>query len=545
MKKPLRPGAAIILLLGLLAAGNSRAENRDAVCAEPVRAGQGTIQGEGEQEHAACVWKGIPYAAPPVGELRFRAPEPPRPHAGVFPADRFGASCPQNELITSGGESAAFSEDCLTLNVWSPTQPGRYPVMVWIHGGAFREGAGTYEMYDGARLAAEKEVVVVTFNYRIGFLGFMALPELAAEDPHGSAGNYGIMDQIQALRWVRDNIAGFQGDSGNVTIFGQSAGGMSVCTLLASPPAAGLFHKAIPMSGGCDTGVTLEKGFRQGEKFATDLQCRGEDVLPCLRAKPAQAFVPKSGNLFVEGITGAAISHSPKIDGYVLKDNPIASIRAGQYNRVPVMAGHTKDEIRLYTLVIPGMSLLPRFAVTSLLHRFFGAGAEEIMDLYADEDYQNPSRLLFAVANDAFIAQGYAAAEALAPQTPIYFYRFDWDKTRLPKKMGAFHGVDIPFVFGALDLNSRIARILASKKTFQQARPLSEQMMSYYTNFARTGDPNGPGLPEWPAYSLKERPRIYFDLPDITVAPLSEKEIERYNFLAHFGLDDLLMAEEQ
>jgi para-nitrobenzyl esterase len=533
-----------MMALGLMISGRSPAAD-EGLCSNPVSTTEGPVIGAAEADSAACVYKGIPYAAPPVGELRWRAPAPPRPRSGVFAASTFGASCPQDELLTSGGESAAFSEDCLTLNIWRPQKPGTFPVMVWIHGGAFREGAGTYQMYNGARLAAERDVVIVTLNYRIGALGFLALAELAAEDPHHSAGNYGILDQIQALHWVHDNIAGFGGDPGNVTIFGQSAGGMSVCTLLASPPAAGLFHRAIPMSGGCDMGVTLEEDVKKGEKFAAQMQCPGEDRLACLRQKPAEALVPKGGNLVLQGVTGAAINFAPNVDGYVLTDNPINALRTGSFNRVPVMIGHTRDEIRLYTLTIPGVSLLPRFVIDKLLHRIFGSKIDEVMAMYSYQDYQNPSRLLFAVANDAFISQGYAAAEALASRTPVFLYRFDWDQTRLPRKMGAFHGLDIPFVFGALDLDARIAKILAGKKTYIKVRPLSEQMMSYYTNFARTGDPNGPGLPVWPAYNQEGRERIHFDLPAVTVSPLSEQEIKRYSFFTEYGLDDLLMEDNR
>jgi len=530
---------SIAFLAGLLLSGLAWSED---VCTEPVKTSAGQVRGRADG--GACSWRGIPYAAPPKGELRWRAPEPPLPHAGVLPADTFGASCPQDELLTSGGESAAFSEDCLTLNIWRPQKAGRFPVMVWIHGGAFREGAGTYEMYSGARLAAERDLVVVTLNYRIGALGFLALPELAREDPHGSAGNYGILDQIRALQWVHDNIAEFQGDPANVTIFGQSAGGISVCILLASPLAAGRFQRAIPMSGTCDISATLEKKYAMGERFAELMQCTGSSRLDCLRRKSAEALVPKGRNLVLQALSGGGIDLSPNLDGYVLPDNPINSLRAGKFNRVPVMIGHTRDELRLYTLVMPGVSLIPRFAINKIIHRLFKAKTDQVMALYSYRDYKHASQFLLAVASDAFIAQGYAAAEALAPNTPVFLYRFDWDRTRLPKKMGAFHGLDIPFAFGALDLDSRIARLLASKKTYEKSRPLSEQLMSYYANFAKTGDPNGPGLPVWPAYTLEKKERIYLNLP-ITVAPLSEREIKRYGFFAKYGLDDLISEEDR
>jgi para-nitrobenzyl esterase len=497
------------------------------------------IQGQAVPDHAACAWKGIPYAAPPVGELRWRTPEPPLPHAGVLQALEVGPSCPQDEVLTSGGESAAFSEDCLTLNIWRPRKSGTFPVMVWIHGGAYREGAGTYQMYDGSRLAAEREVVLVTINYRIGALGFLALPELKAEDPHQSVGNYGILDQIRALQWVRDNIAGFGGDPKNVTIFGQSAGGISVCILLASPPAAGLFHRAIVMSGACDTISSLERGYRQGQKLTEALGCAGSEVVRCLRQKPAEAFVPKGKSL----LRSSGEGHSPPIDGYVLTAQPIESIRVGNYNQVPVMVGHTRDEIRLYTLVFPGTSLVPRFLVNKLMRRVLGAQTDEIMALYSYSDYRHPAQLLIAVADDGFISRGYFAAEELSRRTPVYLYRFDWNKTRLPDKMGAFHGLDIPFVYGALDLDSLIARILASRKVYEEARPLSEQMMSYYTNFAKTGNPNGPDLPAWPAYTTENKMRLYFDLP-VTVAPLTAAEIERYQAFQDLDLEAIYREPE-
>ncbi|OGP56091.1 MAG: hypothetical protein A2V67_14225 [Deltaproteobacteria bacterium RBG_13_61_14] len=530
--------AGMIGLLVLVSLSPLRAEER-GICSEPVSTTEGLIQGQTVPGHAACAWKGIPYAAPPVGELRWRTPEPPRPHAGVLRALEVGSSCPQDEVLTSGGESAAFSEDCLTLNIWRPQKSGAFPVMVWIHGGAYREGAGTYQMYDGSRLAAEREVVLVTINYRIGALGFLALPELKAEDPHQSVGNYGILDQIRALQWVQDNIAGFGGDPNNVTIFGQSAGGISVCILLASPPAAGLFHRAINMSGACDTISSLERGYRQGRKLTEALGCAGAEVVSCLRRKPAEAFVPKGKSL----LRSSGEGHSPPIDGYVLLAQPIESIRAGNYNQVPVMVGHTRDEIRLYTLVFPGLSLVPRFLVNKLARRVLGDQTDEIMALYSYSDYRHPAQLLIAVADDGFISRGYFAAEELCRRTPVYLYRFDWNKTRLSDKMGAFHGLDIPFVYGALDLDSRIARILASKKVYEEARPLSEQLMSYYTNFARTGDPNGPGLPAWPAYTTENKMRLYFDLP-VTVAPLTPQEIERYQAFQDLDLEAIYREPE-
>jgi para-nitrobenzyl esterase len=526
-----------VFAIGLLASSVTSADTVD--CAEPVSAGQGLIRGLDDPDLAACVWKGIAFAAPPVGQLRWRAPIPPEPHDGVFDAYEYGAACPQDQSLTSGGEAAAFGEDCLYLNIWSPKKSGQFPVMYWIHGGAFRQGSGTYEMSDGARLSAERDVVVVTVDYRLGALGFLALPELRDEDPNDSVGNYGLMDQIRGLEWVRDNIAGFGGDPENVTIFGQSAGGMSVCALMAAPPAAGLFHKAINMSGACDSGSSLEDEYERGGLLADRLGCTGPGRLECLRGKTPEQILPDSHNMVLEAIRGSAVRHSPNIDGYVLVDQPLELIKRGDYNKTPAMLGHTRDEIKLYTMVMPGISLLPKFVFKKLLKRLMGPAFEEIMALYSWKDYKHPSQCALTIANDAFISRGYMAAQALADQgPPVYLWRFDWDDTRFRAKMGAFHGLDEPFVFGALEMDSRLAKLLANEKAKELGAPLSEAIMSYYTNFARTGDPNGPGLLEWPEYTVDNKERIYFD-NRITVAPLTGKEVERYEAFSGFSMEDI------
>ncbi len=521
------------------------AYSADESCSEPVNTTEGPVKGLAHGNYAACAWKGIPYAAPPTGELRWRATQKPEPRQNLLEAYEFGPSCPQGKTMFSGGEVKEADEDCLTLNIWSPQRSGKFPVMVWIHGGAFIVGSGSYDMYDGARLAAETEMVVVTINYRLGALGFLGMPELAEEDPNGSTGNYGLMDQIQALKWVRENIAEFGGDPNNVTIFGQSAGGMSVCCLLASPLARGFFHQAIPMSGGCDVSGDREEKYQQARTLAGEMGCEGADVLGCLRSKPAEDFVPKGGILSFISDMGGAMGYFPHGDGYVLKGKPIDAIREGNYNKVPVMVGHTRDEVRLFTMVIPGMSLLPRFLINKAIKAVFKDKADEIMELYSYSDYKHPSRLLLAIMNDAFISQGYSAAEALAANgTPVYLYRFDWDEIRFQDKMGAFHGLDIPFVFGNQNPESRISTVVRKKKDYEQG-PMYWQIMYYYTIFAKTGDPNGPGpdeasiLPAWPQYSIEKKERIYFD-NDILVAPLTEKDIQRYEFFASEGMGGLL-----
>lgn len=520
-----------VALIAALLCAAPPASAMEGFCAKPVETSEGPVSGMDSEGFDACTWRGIPFAAPPTGELRWKRPQPPAARSGVFEAVANGPACPQSETIFSGGKSEVLSEDCLYLNVFSPQKSGRFPVMFWIHGGAFTMGSGMYSLYDGSRLAAEQEVVVVSVNYRLGPLGFFALPELAAEDPDNSTGNYGLMDQIRALEWVHDNIEGFGGDPDNVTIFGQSAGGMSVCSLLASPPAAGLFHRAVPMSGGCFARAKIDKAFEEAREFASGLGCEGPGMLECLRGLPSDKIVPGGGLIKYLRSTGGSVGTSPLVDGYVLPGQPADLIRDGRYNRVPVMVGGTRDEIKYFTVVIPGLSLLPRCLVDKGIDRMFSKNKEELMTLYSYSDYKRPVQLLYAVANDAFNAQAFEAAERLSKRTPVYFYRFDWDETRMPKKAGAFHALDVPFVFGKEHPDFRYSRMLDKKKDDPSRQELSRQMMEYYTNFARSGDPNGEGLPQWPRYDTGTKLRMYLDNP-VTVAPLTKTELDRYSFFS-------------
>jgi para-nitrobenzyl esterase len=519
-----------ILVSALVMAAASLAWAED-LCREPVATQQGPVSGLAEKGLAACAYKGIPYAAPPVGELRWKPPQPPAKRTATLEAKNFGPSCMQNENFGSGGKSKAFSEDCLTLNIYRPARSGTFPVMFWIHGGGYTIGAGSYEMYDGARLAAERNVVVVTINYRLGEFGFLSLPELAAEDPHQSSGNYGLLDTIAALEWVRDNIAGFGGDPKNVTIFGESAGGVSVCSLLASAPAAGLFEKGIIESGGCDLARSQEKGYGDGRKFAEAMGCKGDKPLACLRAKPAKDLLK---------IKAAEVVATAHVDGYVLKDQPIAVIQSGQYNRVPVMVGTNKDEGNMFLALVPGAVVAGRGAITKSVKKTLGPRADEVLKLYSFADYRKPFFLMAAVFADGFGSRGFAAAEALSKETPVYLYRFDWDEERLHQTLGAFHGLEIPFVFGNLNLHLKSSplKLALTRRAKKAGAPLSEQMMSYWTNFAKTGDPNGAGLPAWPAYTTQKRERIHLDR-SISAAALTEQELQRYQYFASLSIEEL------
>jgi len=519
--------SSVIVLLILLSL-KAYAE-RD--CSAEVMTTEGAVKGFEEQGYGVCAWKGIPYAAPPVGDLRWKKTQPPLPRSAVLEATQVGMSCPQKEEITSGGKSIGFSEDCLFLNIWSPKNQDNgklSPVMVYFHGGGFQQGSGGYTMYDGKYLAGQKDVVLVTVNYRIGALGFLALPELRQEDPDGSTGNYGILDQIQALKWLKANIKNFGGDPNRIMIFGQSAGGMSVCVLMVSPLSEGLFERAVSMSGPCELFFTMEEGFEQGKEFAERVGCSGDRVLDCLRSKPADALVVKSGNRLLN----LGVTYAPHIDGYVLPDFPIKLIKQGKYHRVPFMVGNTKEELRLYTMMFSGIGLIQPHTINWLMRKLVaGNYVEEILAMYNYKDYRRPIDLFLNVATDmVFSGPAWQMAEAMWDKNPVYMYRVDWNDHNFPHKMGAFHGIDVPLVFGTIQDKNFLSQLLASKPVLERAKPLSEQMMSYYTNFARTGNPNGEGLLEWTAYDPEKKSRIIFDTP-ITISPLSEQEIKR---LAYF-----------
>lgn len=505
-------------------------------CSEPVSTNQGGFLGSQAPEFSACVYKGIPFAQAPVGKLRFARPLPPLAHEGVIPALKFGPACPQVEDITMGGKAESYSEDCLNLNIWRPAKPGTFPVMVWLYGGGFTGGSGSFDIYDGAHLSSREELVVVTINYRLGALGFLALPELKAEDNNSSTGNMGIQDQVRALEWVRDNISAFGGDPNNVTVFGQSAGAMSVCTLLVSPEARGLFHRAMMMSGPCRLMTTLEDGYRKSLNFARSIGCDGPDILNCLRSKPTSDFVKKAPNDMFAGGT----AWSPTVDGSFLPGMPVELIQQGKYTRVPVIIGTTRDELRSYTLTIPGLGLWSKTTVNGLIKLLTGDNAPELLAMYDYKEYRRPIDLAFAFGNQmAFDTPAYLMAQAMAGNNPVYWYRFDWHDTRMPHKVGAMHAIDVPFVFGAFKTNTELVKLLASKKTIKKAMPLGYTMMRYVANFARSGNPNGEGQPAWPGYNRESKNRLYIDYT-ISSRPLSAREVERYEWFAARSLEDIM-----
>jgi para-nitrobenzyl esterase len=416
-----------------------------------------------------------------------------------------------------GGEGPGMSEDCLFLNIWRPEKSGPFPIMFWIHGGAHLIGSGSDSW--GDRLAVGHDVVVVTINYRLGPFGFLALPGLAEEDPHHSAGNYGLLDQIQALEWVRDNIADFGGDPDRVMIFGVSAGGRLVCDLVGSPLTAGLFHRAVIQSGGCSSVKTMEESQEYGKKFASLLDCHGASAHGCMRSRPAEeivAAIEEDPDITNWPRTGKFM-FLPVIDGWVLAETPLEAMKAGRHNAVPLIIGTNRDETKLYAAgFMQGTRLLPRFVLDKRTGYNF-LPREEAMDeyyrLYPSLSYRRPAdATIDAITDKWYGCPCFEVAETASSHKPsVYYYRFDYDDTRAPHVLGAAHGLEVPFVFG--DLDRGIATMIYGKRHQERAWPLAETMMSYWSNFAKTGDPNGPGLLEWPAYTVEKKQRIYLDLP--------------------------------
>lgn len=526
--------SAMLLYLAALMAPARMANAADAgsACSEPVTTSEGPVSGAAELD--SCAYKGIPYAAPPVGELRYRRPAPAAARGEVLVADEFGPWCMQKfhvGILDRNLPTIEVGEDCLHLNIWRPKKSGSFPVMFFMHGGGLLVGSGSTGMYQGQRLASAQDVVVVTINYRLGSFGFFSLPELAGEDPEGSSGNQGLLDQVAALKWVRANIAAFGGDPDNITIFGESAGGWSVCNMLVSPLSRGLFHRAIIQSGGCDSTRTVEEGYRDGRNFAEYAGCGGPDVLDCMRDIPAGEMLSLQKNWAKEGSGDfrdmMVYTWLPKEDGKVLMETPIESLRAGRYYKVPVMAGTTRDEGKIFTVKWPGVRLAPRPAARWVLANLFGEeDLPRLEALYPYSDYKRPAdAVIHAVGDSALACKVTDAADALAGQGPVHAYRFDFDGHLAPDMLGASHAAELPFIFDTFDKPD--FNIFYTSHQVKRAEPLTEAVMSYWANFARTGDPNGPGLPEWPAYDSGTRIKMFLDVES---AAGPAEDIERCEF---------------
>ncbi|MDL2717204.1 MAG: carboxylesterase family protein [Acidobacteriota bacterium] len=431
----------------------------------------------------ALVYRGIPYAAPPLGALRFRPPVLPDPWTTVRDASAFGSVCAQ----ATGSGQVVGSEDCLVLNVWAPATPSlpRAPVVFWIHGGGNVQGAGSLPVYDGEAFVEKGGVVVVTINYRLSTLGFLAHPALDSESTQGVSGNGGLLDQIAALQWVRRNIAAFGGDPDRVLVGGESAGGADVCSLLASPLSKGLFTRALIESGRCSQ-PTLREVEADGAAVVDAAGCGGApDVAACLRAVSAETLVSAART--------DAVAYGPNVDGFVLLESPLDALSAGTHHHVPLLVGANADETSLDAPSLPTDAAY-RSAIFFLYGGSLGA---RVLAAYPSSAFATPQKAWIAATTDEiYVCPARRIARAAAPRQtePVfrYFFTKALDSTSAAS-YGAYHSLELPFVFGTLD---KFPGFTPSDRE----RVLSDAMNGYWSRFAANGDPNAPGRVPWPRY---------------------------------------------
>ncbi len=484
---------------------------------------KGEVAGKLSDDGHVRAFLGIPFAAPPVGPLRWKPPQPAERWKDVRSAQSYGSHCMQvNQFADMVFHDPGASEDCLTLNVWTPTDvaPGaKLPVMVWIYGGGYYAGSTSERRQDGESFA-HKGVILVSMNYRLNIFGFFAHPALAAENSQHAAGNYGLMDQAAALQWVKRNIAAFGGDPSNITLFGESAGSFSVSSQMASPMAKDTLAHAIGESGGAFSSTSLPSSTAavagvKDEAFARDVL--GKTSLADLRAMSAADIVKA-----VEGQKSPAVRFGPDVDGLFLPDSVPAVYAAGRQAHIPLLAGWNRDE-----------GGTPRDNVTLETYRksaqtTWGPHADEFLKAYSATTDEEARRSSADLAADRFIAAStweWIEAQVKTGGAPVYRYKFDrpspGDKFH-PATSGVFHSSEIEYVFGNLQV-----RPAAPWKP--EDYKLSDQMQDYWINFAKTGNPNGPGLPDWPVYVRGDNAKVMH--LDATSVAEPDTTRPRYEFL--------------
>ena len=481
----------------------------------------GTVQGTNADNIA--IFKGIPFAAPPVGDLRWRPPAPVAAWEGVKQADAFGQACMQAE--GSMGNTAPVSEDCLSLNVWTPASNAneKKPVIVWIHGGGFSGGSTSTPMYDGTGFA-KKGTVFVSLAYRLGPYGFLAHPELSKETGRGS-GSFGLEDMVVGLQWVEKNISQFGGDPANVTIFGHSAGCGAVSMLVASPVTQGLFHRAICMSGGSFAPLQQVGENSPGMSIPSlaTAEATGEALLGILGVADIKAARALGADRIQAAVTGGegAMRFRPTADGYVVSRDLYSLYEAGKFNDMPILIGHASDE----TAAFGGPQTVTPEEFRNQIQSQYGAVAVDLLAAYPHATNEAAAKAARGVRNMSSFdwnTWAWANQQSRHGHGKVYNYYFDY---HAPTVTGAGHGSDVPFAFQTL-AGRRSEPTIADHE-------LAGMISSYFVNFATSGDPNGPGLPEWPAFTGDKPVVMLFDaepaaeaVPDLDKLKIFDRYME-------------------
>lgn len=517
---------AMALISGVLPAS--------AADANRVTVESGTLQGTTNSDKSVSIFKGIPFAAAPVGDLRWKPPRPAPSWKGVRQADKFGSACLQTDIFGDiYFRDAQPSEDCLNLNIWVPARApaGKLPVFLWYYGGGFVAGGNSEPRYDGENLA-RKGIIVVEPNYRLGVFGFFSHPELTRESGQNSSGNYGMLDEVAALQWVVRNIAAFGGDPQNITIGGESAGSLSVSALMASPLSRNLFQKALGESGAFFPSRTtsglhlkpLAETERVGVSFAESL---GAASLAEMRAKPADQLLQAAAKL------GRGFAFGPNIDGYFLPADLFDVYTRGEQSHVPLLAGWNADEGKIMVLTNSQPPTAKSFSQDA--HARFGDQAEQFLKLYPAGTDDEALRSAEALSGDDFIAYStwkWIDMQIKTGGSPVYRYHFEQVPAAKPgaiiggipaAEAGARHACEIEYVFQTLKSKEGVPWTANDFK-------VSDAMASYWVNFVKNGNPNASSLPEWPRSESKDGfPVMHFSGARIYASPDTERA--RYEFL--------------
>jgi para-nitrobenzyl esterase len=528
---------ATVAALTLLCIGVSMAHARTSPYSAGCPSGAGyvmTRQGciDGDVTNGVRAFKGIPFAAPPVGDLRWRAPAPAPVRDAVLQTRAFSARCVQPPGLPG---PTPMSEDCLYLNVWTPANASSdadLPVMVFIHGGGNTSGSanqtpGGVTLYDGGELARRGNVVVVTIQYRLNVFGYLVHPALAEESGHNASGNYGLLDQIAAFHWVKDNIAAFGGDPARVLLFGESGGGHDVCALVASPLAAGLFSSAIMQSGGCVARTSAEmQAWSAG--LVTSAGCaNAPDAIACLRERDADDLLSGFEFTAVEPGGRIVVMSGPTVDGYVLPLSPVEALRTGRFNHVPFVIGINAHETASPLFRID--QRLTEAQYEAHVRALFPDRAGQVLQHYPVSDYASPRFALVALTTDLqFICPSrlYLEYAARAQGEPVYSYVYTHVMEGGPGRInGAAHGLELFFVFQAMDRLHRGYRVTDGDRRLERAA------LGYWTQFAARGDPNGGGLPNWRRFDPERNNYLDLSASPTMAAPLGGDRCDFLNTL--------------